>query len=295
MALAETALRRITPLEPRRMQQAIARLQALPAFYPAVHKALSLIEDPDSGDDHLRQVICSDQAMAGGVLRLANSASFGYCGQVHTISLAIQLIGRQKLATLLRRFLAEELIAMLSGRKPAAAHLREMSLATATAAYLIAEQSGRSDREEILLAGLLHNIGEFMLLYQFRDHYQEALRLHARLGRAEAEKAVFGLESRLVGKQLLEAWNFPPFFLAAGEHSADPWAADPSAAPLEAIAIIYAGRNLAEAWLAGWKADEVCVSLSPRLYTTLAVERQFLTEIYSNLPAEITRLQSALV
>lgn len=294
MALPQTIMERAGAIGPRRIQQAIVRLQSLPAFYPVVQKALHLLEDPESNNSHIQQVVSSDQALAARILKLANSAYFGFHSQVRTISLAITLIGREKISTLLRRFLAEEMFGMLSGRKPAASEIRRVSLATAAAAHLLAERLLRNDKEELLLAGLLHNVGDLVLLSQFRYAYEDMLHLSEELPRAEAETSIFGVESRLVGKWLVEAWNFPLFFTAVIEHHADPWQAYFPAAPLGAIVTVHLARKMAEAWRANVKEDDrpkqaetFARSLSPRILGTLEINRQFVADAFLQLPERI--------
>ena len=294
MGSPEAVLQRPTPPNPGRIRRAVARLQALPAFFPAVQHALRLLEDPLSTSDHLQQVINSDQALAAGILRYANSAYFGFYSQVSSTSLAITLIGRNKIAALLHRFLTQELISMLSGRKPAARQIREMSLAAATAAHGLAQRLLRSDKEEILLAGLLHDIGELVLLSQFRSDYEVMLRLADQMSRSEAEKEVFGVESRLVGKWLLEAWNFPPLFPAVVEHCPDPWAVSFPGVPLAVIVIVHAARQLAQAWVERHDPQTVADSFSARLLSTLEIDRELLADLYQQLPEQLSRLESAL-
>ena len=277
-------------LDARQIEQTIARLQSLPAFYPALQKALRLAQDPDAGNSQLQQAIHADQAIAARVLQLANSAYFGFYSRVQTVSLAVSLIGRERTTTLLLRLMAEELLTLLAGYKAAAGEIRRLSLATSAAAHTLADRMLRSDKEEILLAGLLHNIGDLMMFTQFREHYEEVLRLAEEMPRAEAEKAVFGMESRVAGKRLLEAWNFPPFFPSVVEHHTDPWSAHFPTAPLAAIALIHGARQMAEAAIRGDDSARMLLSLPPRLLSTLEVDREFLADVYDQLPEAIARL-----
>lgn len=289
VGLSQRTELRVPPLGEQRIQQAISRLQALPAFYPTVQKALRLLGDPLANNNHIQQVICSDPGLSARLLKLANSAYFGFYSQVRTISLAVALIGREKVSTLLRRSLAEELMRMLSGYRPAAAQIREMSQATATAAHMLAERLLRSDKEEMLLAGLLHNVGDLVLLSQFRDSYDQMLRLSEHVSRAEAERAIFGVASATVGKWLLEAWNFPPFFQVVADRHADPCSICFPEAPVAALVLIHTAHQLAVAWTARLKAQAAVRLLSPRLLSVLEIDQEFLLDIYIQLPGEIER------
>jgi HD-like signal output (HDOD) protein len=283
--------------------QAILRLKALPAFFPAIEKALVLLDNPSSHSDHIQRVICSDPAIAARILRLANSAYFGFYSEVRTVSLAITLIGREKISTLLRRYLAEELIQMLSGRRPAAAQIREISVVTATVAHCIAARLVCPDKEEILVAGLLHNVGELVLLSQFRDSYERMLEMATQLPRPQAEDLVFGVRSSTVGRWLLEAWNFPEVFPAVIVNQSDPWSAHFTAAPAPAIITVHIARKLAEVWvenaagrhsIGNSTAVAAAESISSRALAALEINREFLIDIYEKLPDEIRRAKGLL-
>jgi HD-like signal output (HDOD) protein len=279
------------PPDERRIRQAIARLRALPAFYPTIQKVLHLLDDPLSTTGHLQQMLSSDQAIAARVLKLANSAYFGFHSQVRTVSLAVTLVGRDRVRTLLHRFLADELTYMLSGRRPAAAQIRDLSLATAAAARAIAERALPQHSEELLVAGLLHNVGDHLLLSQFRERYETMLDMAEQMPRAEAEKSAFAVESRLAGRWLLEAWEFPKFFCDIVEHWESPWATAFPATPVPPLAAVHGARRLAEALLQGQKAEAPYTSFSQRLLSTLDIDRSFLLEVYLRLPQEVERLK----
>ncbi len=287
MALTELIEQRPAPLGAQRIQQTISRLEALPAFYPTVQKALRLLEDPNSNNGQIQQVISSDQAVASRVLKLANSAYFGFYSQVRTISLAVALMGREKISTLLRRFLAEELMGVLTGHKHSAGQIHQLSLATATAAHMLAVRLSASDKEEIFLAGLLHNIGELVLLSQFRSSYEEFLRLTDRMPRSEAERAAFGVEAPMVGKWLLEAWNFPRFFADVVERYRHPWLVSFRGPPTAPVLLVHAAQKLAGAWSADVQSSVLPRLLSSQLLGALEVDRQSLLEVYQRLPEEV--------
>jgi len=289
-----TATSKLESVEAERVRLAITRLQALPAFFPTVQKALRLLDDPGSSNVEIQRVIASDAAVTARLLQLANSAYFGFRNRVSTVSLALTLVGHVRVATLMRRFLLDELMQMLSGRKPAARQIRELSQVTAAAAHNIAERLLRDDREEVLLAGLLHNIGELMLLSEFRELYEQSQRLEKTMAAAQARRMVFGVDSNIVGRWLLEAWELPEYFCATVEHWPDPWAVRFPAAPAAVIAMVHAGRLLAEAWIAERPTGEVRDSFSPRLLSTLEVDREFLADLYEQLGKEVDRVQHPL-
>jgi len=138
---------------------ALARVRQLPAGSPAVRRAIALLNRPDFELDAIKKTLMSDAAVCARILRLANSAYFGFRCEVRTISQAIVLMGQQRVRTLLFRIVADKIWSEL-GDTAAAQPVREISLVTATAACSLAQLLFRDDSEEILLAGLLHNRSE---------------------------------------------------------------------------------------------------------------------------------------
>ena len=106
--------------------------------------------------------------------------------------------------------------------------------------------------------------------------------------------ATFGVESPVVGKWLLEAWGFPEYFVAVTEHWPDPWEVRFPLAPLAAITVVHTAHRMAELWLAGRGREEVEALCSTRLLSTLEVGREFLLDLYGQLPAEIGRVKGTL-
>jgi putative nucleotidyltransferase with HDIG domain len=120
------------------------------------------------GDCDLRQVeslIMRDQALSAEVLRMANSAFFGGLSEINTIGKAVSRMGLQQLTKIV--FMASER-SKYQARDPL---LRPMVQAiwchasgSAITADWLAHRLNYSEREEALLGGLLHDIGELVLL-----------------------------------------------------------------------------------------------------------------------------------
>ena len=157
-----------SPADTNRIEEAIERMQGLPALFPVVQKTLNSLENPDTPVRHLENVLSADPAMVARILRLANSALFGVMREVGTITLALQVIGQVKLRLLLQHIFIHGLFELLSAGRPAAEHVRRMSVASSVAAQAGAEASEHVDPGGALVAGLLHNLGELGLGGHFR-------------------------------------------------------------------------------------------------------------------------------
>ena len=278
-AIPDTAAS-VTPVE---VQVAIARLHDLPASAPIVQKALAQLESPEFVVTEVKKTLLSDSALAARVLRLANSAYFGFRSEVHTISQAIVLLGPRRIRTLLQRILADKILAELAAGRPDAAPVQRMSLATATASCTLSQLLLREDAEEMLLGGLLHNIGELFLLSQFSAEYLRARRLAEELGEKEAAQAVFGVTPSQAGRQLLERWNFPPLYRVVVEHIDEPLAANYPPGFTVAVALVHSAKKLAGAFVAGLEVAEAVARVWPQVCHLLGLDADLLTEVYQTL------------
>jgi HD-like signal output (HDOD) protein len=263
--------------------EAILRMRDLPAAAPTVHKALKQMEGPDFVMAEVKKTLMSDQAVAARILRLANSAYFGFRSEVHTVSQAVVLLGQERIRTLLQRMLMDKIWLEMSQGRSAAAPLRSMSLATATAACVLSQLLAREDAEEMLLAGLLHNIGELFYLSQFPAEYERACR-----DRAAAPAVIRGMAAGRAGNLLLESWNLPPLYCVVSEHCDDPLS---PACPYNLagkVAMVHVGKKLAEGLAAGLEVTAAVQRVATDVCATFNFEPDLLAEVYQDLPERMS-------
>jgi len=140
----------------------------------------------------------------------------------------------------------------------------------------------------LLLAGLLHNIGDFFFLSQFPAEFERVFQLGQFMERREAESTVFGITAARAGKLLLENWRFPPLFGTVAEHCDFPLHADCPAEFHQALALVYAGKKLAEAAAAKENAQQALQRIAPHVCQTFGLEPDLLTEVYQSLPERMS-------
>jgi putative nucleotidyltransferase with HDIG domain len=105
-------------------------------------------------------------------------------------------------------------------------HARELwnhSVEVAAISMALANVTPGLDAEEALLAGLLHDIGELVIL-SYAEHYPE-------IGQnPDALQAVITELKGDIGRAILQEWQFPEVFLATAAGSED-WTRDPDTQP----------------------------------------------------------------
>lgn len=184
----------------------IADMQPLPVVAVRV---LEIADGQQFSAHELSQAIGADQALTAKVLRLSNSAYYGFPRRITTVRDAVVLLGFRAVRS---ATLASCVIDTVPGGKVIdAMQAWRYSMVVGLLAEVLARASKRH-QDEAFTAGILHNIGRLALDQHRPAKLAEAKRLAEARGltAAEAEREVFGFTSSDVGGALALHWNFPP-------------------------------------------------------------------------------------
>ncbi|MCS7310425.1 MAG: HDOD domain-containing protein [Armatimonadota bacterium] len=210
------------------IQESIDRLPPLPAV---VSRVMELTNDPNCTAQDLQKVIGMDEVLSSKVLRLVNSARYGFPKRISTLSHAVILLGFETIRNLAIGAATVRLLLRDGAASPVnRQQFWEHSLETGLAASVLAKHL-RKDlilREEMFLAGLLHDLGVLFLSQTFPEAYREVLQQCSSLEEAQAaESQVFGMTHGEVGARMAERWNLPPVFAEVMLHHHAPRAESP--------------------------------------------------------------------
>ncbi len=204
------------------MQLNESLLKDLPMMPPVASRILSLTaEGGEISFQKLEETISLDPMLAGRILKTANSAMYARQREVSTIRAAITLIGYKTI-----RSLVVIIGASSTFRKDATARFYsrfwQHALLTAFLARECASHTTLSGRkEELFLAGLLHDIGQVAMFHADRSGYEGLIeeRTTSDVSMRNLEREKYGIDHRELGKEILTRWNFPDLFVdTAREH-----------------------------------------------------------------------------
>lgn len=188
----------------------IGRLATLPQV---TWELMRILSDEGTTPDDLQTVVEQDPALSAKVISLGNSAYYGMRTQVSTIARAIVIIGFREL----------EFLAMGLGLADTF-DLRQVpysfdgqslwlhSLSVSWTAREVAVGTRLVEPGEAMLAGLLHNIGQIMLVTHFRVYLQQLMHYmeSENCSYAQAE-AKLGLWHEIIGCMLARNWGMPKY------------------------------------------------------------------------------------
>ena len=221
------------PQRPELDIDSIEDLPTLPSVYAEVER---LCQNPDVDAVELNEVIQSDPSITLKLLRLANSAFFGFSRKVTSVKDAVSLLGNQ---TVKNAVLSISIFEAAKDQKTTAGLDRKgFWQHSAGVGSIVRFLAGKLqiEREEGFTAGILHDIGKIILDGLFPEYYAPVLKAVAQKNILilQAEEEELGLLHTLVGQELAEAWQIPDSLVQGIAHHHSPEASqiDPELASL---------------------------------------------------------------
>ncbi len=122
-----------------------------------------LIDDESSTIDDISEVILLDPALAGTVLKLANSAFFNYPGKIDTISKAVLVLGITEVYNLVIAYFSTEAFKKINANQVYLDAFWLKSIDCALVMKFLGTRLGIVHAERLFILGLLHNLGELVV------------------------------------------------------------------------------------------------------------------------------------
>ena len=223
-----TLLKEIDPDRIKRITESIIGLPTLPTV---VAKMIDLVDNPKTSASSLARLIASDQALTARILKLANSAYYGFSREISTVNMAIVVLGFNTVKDMGLSLSVFD--AFKTGRPNASFDLTrfwEHSIGCGIASRTIARSYRPRYSGEAFVAGLLHDIGKVILNQYFQQEFLaiiEAQKKGATL--EEAETGIIGTHHTQIGSWLAEKWNLPRIISRTLLFHHEPWASSKDA------------------------------------------------------------------
>lgn len=196
----------------KKLNYIISKVDDMPVLPDRVKKIIALTEDPDSTIQDLEKEILKDQSLTSKILKLANSAYYGYPRKINTVSQATILLGFQTiksmaLASTVSKMMTHELKGYALGKND----LWTQSQTCAIISRYIAKEVKYPNPETAYIAGLLRDIGKTILNFYVEKEYHAIINKveYSNMPFLEAEEEILGFNHAQVGEKIAIKWNFP--------------------------------------------------------------------------------------
>lgn len=189
-------------------------ISSLPGAYTRLNEA---VNDPRTSSRDVANVITEDTALAARILRISNSAFYGFPSKIDTVSRAVTLVGTRQLRDLA---LATSIIEQFEGLSESMVTMESFwrhSVACGVAARILAAHRREPNVERFFIAGLMHDIGRLLMFSTIPELAMEALD-EAERGRKllyRTERNLLGFDHADVGGALLRQWKLPVHTVSA--------------------------------------------------------------------------------
>jgi putative nucleotidyltransferase with HDIG domain len=264
------------------LQEELESLVNLPTLPGVVHMVGAMVEDDSTSTQDVSDLISKDHVLSAKVLRLVNSPFYGFPGRISSVNHATVLLGLNVVKGLLLSTAVFDTLAEESKG------LWEHSLGTAVLSRALAKALGQRDPEEMMVAGLLHDLGKVIFFCLAEEDYTICLE-RARAEHSpirEIERAHFGFDHTAVASWAAERWNLPPRLSCAMRYHHRPSSAPEHA---ETAGMVHLADTLARAMEYGDGGDPTLPPMDHEAFRALGLPFDMLPEVLGRAHREFQR------
>jgi len=261
----------------KRITKKISTLPTLPII---VSQIIDLVSNPRTPVQDLTRIISIDQSLTTRILKIVNSAYYGFPQQISTINHALVILGFNEIRNIAFTI---SVLESFSDSNNHGSFDREKfwqhSLGCALGAKMLAKILRYRVSSEVFIAGLIHDIGKIIFDQYAHKLFIEALKKAEleNISIYEAEKKVIGIAHTDIGKWLAKQWNLPQKIEEAIElhHAPDKTLINP-----QITAIVHLSDILTKMNSVGFSGDNKITPPHPVIWENLKSLKPDLNESY---------------
>ncbi len=192
----------------------------LPVMPEVAHALIRTLNDEDADITRIRDVIAQDPALTATLLRMANSALFGFSRSITTLEAAVNVVGTAQIRARALSICMAHVFALPQGID----RLRFWRDCMACAGYAkwLAVAKG-VDEHQAWLTGMMLRLGQLVMGQHDQagiGHIEQAPRQPGE--RWQRERLLYGFDEGQVTAEIAKRWDFPAAVVHALEASAQP-------------------------------------------------------------------------
>lgn len=279
------------------IQKVLGKIDKLPTLPFIVSTLNDLIKNPNTSASDIHKVIMKDQALSSRILKLVNSAFYGFSERISSISHAIVILGFN---TVKNVALTASVLNMFGGSETKEDQVFDRkafwvhSLGVAGTAKIIASRVRLPSVEDIFVAGLMHDIGKLVLDQFVHEKFQEIVQLvkEQNIHIKEAENQVLdGVNHTQVGAWLATRWKLPTALVQMIGFHHRPALSDQFLKP---VSCVHLADILVRTMDIGSGGDPQVPEISPEAWEALGLSFDDLGEIFSAMENEVAEAEQLI-
>ena len=175
----------------------------LPTLPEVALRVRDAVEKEMSSANEIANIIASDAALSARMLQVANSPLYRGRVTIDNLQMAVARLGVRLVRSLVVSLIMQQMFQATSDLLDAKFHkIWEESVQIAAISRVLSYNLSHLDKEQAMLAGLIHNIGALPIL-AMAETRDELIQDEAELDR------VINALSPQIGQRILKMWDFP--------------------------------------------------------------------------------------
>jgi len=266
-------------VDARQLEKKVLQLSNLPTLPNVVKHICAMVEDKRMGAAEIGELIARDQVLSAKILRLVNSPVYGFPGRISSVTHALVLLGFN---------VVKGLVLSTAVFDTFAQHTRGFwrhSLGCAIISRRLAKQLAMADPEEIMIAGLLHDLGKAVLSFLAPDAFEQVLAMaeekHCHI--AVAEREVFGVDHARVASWVAREWHLPDRLCDALAYHHRP---DLAQAGKQVTAVVHLADVLTRGMAYGEPGDRAMPALNHQAFHGLGISYEQIDAVLEHAEME---------
>jgi len=199
-------------MDEQQILKKIDRIEDIPTLPTIVFELNTYLQDPDTSIKTVCDTIEKDQAITLKILKLVNSAFYGFKTKISDLRNAIVLLGYNSVRNAI---VSLSIINTFSKRVALMdfdiSQFWKHSLAVAVTSKNIAQLSKKESPDNCFVGGLLHDTGKVILAQYFPDLFEKTWTTlqNEHLSFYEAEQKELPIDHTKIGAHLASKWQLP--------------------------------------------------------------------------------------
>lgn len=189
----------------------VSRDIKLPEIPSIIFTLNDTIADPFSSADDIARVVNQSPGLSALLLRIVNSAFYGFPSRIDSVTRAVTIIGSKEVSALAVGITTMEIFKDIPKSVFDVQAFTHHSLACGVLARILAAGGNIRNTEQLFVSGLLHDIGRMVIFKYFPEQAGWMLSSTSPDNTTlyDVEKRVMGFRHTDIAADLFEKWKFP--------------------------------------------------------------------------------------
>jgi len=200
----------------------------LPSLSDVFQQFTAKLDDPHAVAEDFSDILSTDPALTLKLLKIVNSAYYGFSANITDVAHAITIVGLNDLRELVLAISVVEFFDGLPNELISMKSFWKHSVLTGLVSKELQFSPAIKSDQSLFTAGMLHDVGTLVFYNRLPELARTVLELYERhkQPRYLLEREVLGFDHAIIGGELIRHWGLPDFLIDVVASHHDPDKAD---------------------------------------------------------------------